>query len=442
MTCVVLPYGFNPRAYQRHALRKALIEKKKRDLWIWHRRAGKDLTALNKVNIKAFERVGAYFYLLPELTQAKRVIWKGIDGSGKRFLDYIPRQLIKDINNTEMRVEYINGSILQMGGSDRYDYLMGTNPVGIIMSEYSLQNPLAWNYLRPILTENEGWATFIYTPRGQNHGYELYQNAINDDEWHVDVKTVNDTFRNDGTPVITPEKIEKERRAGMPEELIEQEFYCSFTSGVPGAYYAKQLKQAYDEKRIFDFPIEKSLPVFTWCDIGVGDSTSIILVQPFRNELRLIASYENCGEGMEHYVNWLNEFAIKNGIKYARHFAPHDMAVREFSTGKSRQEAALKLGIRFEIVPNIPIDDGIQAVRNIFPRLYIHQTNNKHWLACIQNYQKVFNDKHRIFSTKPLHDWSSHMADATRYFAVSWQEYFMNTEQLGVREAQRWSITR
>jgi len=169
-----------------------------------------------------YQRVGIYYYFFPTYAQGKKIIWDGIDGMGFKFLDHFPPELIRNQNATEMKITLVNGSLFQIVGTDNYDSIVGTNPVGCVFSEFALQDPTAWEYVRPILRENGGWAIFPYTPRGFNHGWDLYQMAQNDPDWFCELLTVTDTG------VLTEADVDAERRAGMPEPLIQQEFYCSF----------------------------------------------------------------------------------------------------------------------------------------------------------------------------------------------------------------------
>jgi phage terminase large subunit len=189
---LTLPHNFRPRAYQLPIL-KALDSGVKRAVWIVHRRGGKDKTAFNYTIKRAAQKVGVYFYFLPTYTQAKKVIWDGIDKDGTRFLDHIPKALIKNLNETEMKIELVNGSIIQLIGADNIDRIVGTNPIGCVFSEYSLMKPEVWEYIRPILAENGGWAVFIYTPRGMNHGWKLLQQAKSEPGWFSEVLTVEQT---------------------------------------------------------------------------------------------------------------------------------------------------------------------------------------------------------------------------------------------------------
>ncbi len=203
---IKLPFQYNPRSYQRKVWELTFHKDIKHMLLLWHRRAGKDKTGINIMVAKAFQEVGAYYYLFPELKQAKRDIWEGRGKDGIAFLDHFPPEFIFRVNHTEMIIEFVNGSIFRLCGADRYKVLRGSNPLGIIYSEYAEQNPEARQTLLPIITENNGWEIFIYTPQGQNHVYDLYLKAQNNPDWYCEKLTIDDTKRPNGEPVITKKK--------------------------------------------------------------------------------------------------------------------------------------------------------------------------------------------------------------------------------------------
>ena len=224
-----LPYKFKPRSYQL-PLCKAIDNGYKRAVSVWHRRSGKDKTLLNIMVKEAFKRVGIYYYFFPTYKQGRMVLWDGIDRDGFPFLGHIPKEIRTKTNDQEMKIQFKNGSRFQVVGTDDIDKIVGTNPVGCIFSEYALQKPEAWDFIRPILRENGGWALFNYTPRGLNHGFNIYEMARKSPHWFCDLLTINDTKREDGTPVITQEMIAAERTEGMSENMIMQEYYCDFTA--------------------------------------------------------------------------------------------------------------------------------------------------------------------------------------------------------------------
>lgn len=410
---IILPYNYKPRDYQLSLL-KALDSGYKRAVWVAHRRAGKDKTGLNYTIKRMPERVGIYYYFLPTYNQGRKIIWDGIDKDGFKFLNHFPKELIEKKNEAEMKILMKGGSLFQIIGTDKIDAIMGTNPVGCVFSEFALQNPLAWEYVRPILRENGGWALFLYTPRGHNHGFDLYEMARDNDEWFCELLTVKDTG------VISEEEIDKERAEGMDEDLIQQEYYCSFEGMMMGAYYSKQLKQAREDNRIVNVPYKPQIQVDTWWDLGVGDATAIWFTQAVGREIRVIDYYENSGEGLLHYAKVLQE----KPYVYRTHNAPFDIKQRELGTGKSRLETAKTMGIDFRIVPQLPIEDGIEAARNIFNQCWFDKERCKRGIDALKNYHKEYDDDRKEFKNRPYHDWSSHGADGFRYFAIGFrQEY-------------------
>lgn len=419
---LTLPYNFDLRDYQEDLFNARFIEKKKRLVCVWHRRAGKSKCAINILVSAAVERPGIYYHMFPELTQARKVIWNGIDSEGFRYINHIPRALVKRINNQEMLVELWNGSIIQLASADRYNAVMGSNPLGIVFDEFSLCNPLSWHYLRPILAENGGWALFIYTPRGHNHGFDLYDNNKHSDDWFVQSLNCNITKRIDGSRVVTEEIIAEERKSGMPEELIQQEFYCSFESSLVGAYYSKELEKAKEEKRIGKFPINPRLPLISFWDIGVHDPTAIWIMQPDGNKCYMVGYYENNNEGVEHYIDYLHKFSMKCGAKFIKHFAPHDVKAREWTTNRSRFETARSLGINFIIVKNIAFQDGIQAARTMFPVTYFDENNCSIGIRFLHEYRRKYSEERKIFDDKEDHNYAAHCAASFRYYAVAWQD--------------------
>lgn len=417
-----LPYNFKPRHYQCGRYRAHFVDKKKRVIEIIHRRAGKTKNNINFIVVAALSDIGNYWYLMPTITQARTVIWNGVDREGHPYLDHIPKKLIKSVNNVDMLISLVNGSTIQFLGSENYNRLMSGNPKGVIFDEYPLQSPYAWDYIRPILTENEGWAHFTYTPRGTNHGWDLYNTNRNNDKWYVNLLTVDQTYRQDGEHVISKEKIEDERTAGMSDDMIEQEFYCSFSAAVKGAYFSKQLASAEADNRICEFPIDPSVAVDTYWDLGIDDSTAIWLIQKFPREYVAIGYYENFGSGIDHYINWLHDYRGKKGIVFGAHYGPHDVNTKHFSTGKSTLQIARELGFNFTVVPRIKQKgDAINVARMIFPKVTFHATNCAQGISCLREYHRAYDEKRQVLSMSPLHNWASHGADAFMTFAQTHQ---------------------
>ena len=372
--------------------------------------------------MQAIQKKGTYYYFFPTFAQGRKVLWDFIDKDGFRVLDHLPKEMIfGNPNSSEMKIRLMNGSLIQVIGTNDIDSIVGTNPRGCVFSEYSIQDPTAWTLIRPILTENSGWAVFNFTPRGNNHARELYDMARKNPAWHCSLLTVDDTKKGDNSPVIAQEDIQAEREAGMSEDYIQQEFYCSFTLGIEGSYYAKYLHEAREDGRIRGVPWDPHARVYTSWDIGYGDSTFIIYYQVVGGELHLIDCYENHGEGLPHYVKQMNNSAYI----YADHYAPHDADSHDFSNGMSVKEVGASLGVKFTILPTLKVslEEGIEAARSIFPRVWIDEKRCSRLIKCLENYRKEYDTIHSCYKMRPVHDWASHGADAFRYLAIAVKKY-------------------
>lgn len=409
-----IPYRFDPRDYQ-YTVLKHLDLGFKRAVLCWHRRSGKDLTIFNWVIKKLLSEVCTCFYILPTYSQAKKVIWDSITIEGFRFFDYIPDEIVLSKNKQELKINLVNGSTLQLIGSDNIDSLVGTNPKIIVFSEYAIQSPAAWDYLRPILDVNKGYAIFISTPRGKNHFYDLLTMAkANKDKWFSEVLTIKDTG------VLNEDDMEQAKKEGMSDELIAQEFYCSFSRGVEGSYYGKLVEKAREEGRICKVPYDTRSLVHTAWDVGYGDSTSIVFWQDCGGECRIIDFYENQGEGIAHYIKQIKD----RPYVYGTHYLPHDAGSGSIQTGRTLQDIALEIGLNTTILAReIDIQVGIEAVRNLINVAFIDDKKCNHLLKCLENYHKKFNEKTNSYSDTPVHDWTSHAADCARYMANARIQY-------------------
>ena len=369
-----------------------------------------------------------YLHMLPTQRQARKVVWDARDAAGRRVIDQVfPEPLRKSTNATEMKIEFRStgnghaGSLWQLAGSDNIDSIVGTNPVGVVMSEYSLTNPRAWDYIRPILAENGGWCLFIYTPRGRNHGHALYEMAKSNPAWFCQRLTVDDTG------VVSQEAIDDDRASGMSEPMLRQEYWCDFESPLEGAVYADEYLAAVDEGRITDAPPVYGVPVDTAWDIGTKNSTAIWFFQRNGPVVRVIDYHEGYGKGVEAYAKALEHKKREYGWEYGHHWGPHDLRVKDWSTGRTRLEVALEHGVAFKIVPQLSLEDGIQAARVIWKRCTFHEPTCRPGLDALASYQYEEDEDHssptkKHFKKKPLHDWASDGADAFRYLAVAIRE--------------------
>ena len=376
------------------------------------RRAGKDIVALNLAIRQLLKRVCTIFYIFPTYSQARKALWDAIDIQGEKILDYIPERFIASKNSSELKITLLNGSVLQFIGSDNYDRLRGTNPFGVIFSEYSTQNPMAYSTVRPILAANGGWVIFVSTPFGKNHFYDLYQIAKNSKDWFCYHLTLDDTQH------IPMEEIDSLRLSGeMSSEMISQEFYCSFETGVEGSYYGRIVNELRLNNRISDVPYEGSFKVHTAWDVGYTDATAIIFFQVIGKSVHIIDYYENNGMAMESYVQIVNNKPYAQN--YGKHIAPHDIRNKNSSNGLSPSQIASQLGLTFTQGAKMEVFHGIQTVRAKLPTFWIDEGKCKTLLKMLSNYRKVFNTKKMDFDEKPLHDYSSHGADSLRLLCTS-----------------------
>ena len=415
MEVITIPYRFVPRTYQRE-LMAALDSGYRRAIAIYHRRAGKDKSMFNVMVKKSLQRVGVYYYFFPEYAQGRRVIWDGIDGSGMKFLDHIPESLIQSKNSTDMKIILTNGSVIQIMGTDKFDKVRGANPVGCVFSEFAFQNPKAWNIIRPILAENQGWAIFNSSTNGKNHFYDLTEMALKNPKWFVQNYNVLQTLDENGNRYVSDEVIQEERESGMSEELIQQEFYNSWTANSQGFYYLSIIEDLEKEGSICNLKVDSTAPVETWWDIGAGDYTCIWFTQTMGKEVHVIDHYTSNNKGLDHYAKVLQS---KNYV-YKSHNFPHDIVNIEFGSGRTRYEVAEELfkGTRINIVSKLSKEEGRNAVRMILPHCRFDKVRCRDGLDGLKNYRKEWDDKHQIFKDQDVHDWASDPADAFRYLSI------------------------
>ena len=452
---VRLPHNWNPRPYQLKSW-CAWEQGIKREILIWHRRAGKDDVAMHKIAVAAHppasgampnQRIANYWHCLPLYEQARKAIWEAVNPhSGKRRIDEaFPSEIRKRTDNSSMTIEFLSGAIYRIVGSDNPDSLVGAPPYGIVFSEWALSNPSAWGYLAPILAENGGWATFITTPRGRNHAHTMYQMARSDPNWFAEVLTPKET----GFSLEMIEQQRKEYHAIFGEEagdaLIEQEYWCSFEAAILGAYYGKEMVRAEQEGRIGEVKPWPGVPVHTAWDLGASrgaDTMSIWLWQVVphesgRAQVRCLDYLTGAGYSIPWYAEKIREkrqaiaegFGVKREEIEGTDWVPHDARVPEMtSSGKDgkaklRIEVMIESGLKPRIVTNHHVSDGISAVRQILPRTHFDRDNTEtKGVECLRQYQREWDDDKKTFKPTPLNNWAAHGADSFRYLAMAFQE--------------------
>lgn len=400
---IVIDYA--PRPLQRD-LHNAL-DKKRWVVAVCHRRFGKTVMAVNhlqKAALTCKKERPRFHYIAPTFAQGKSIAWDYL----KHYSAPIPGV---EKNESELRINYPNGGQVQILGADNPDRMRGIYSDGAVFDEYGLQPPNVFTeVMRPAFSDRKGWGLFIGTPNGRNQFQRIAQEAqVNaTGDWHFASYKASETGYVDAQELVNA-------KAMMTVDEYQQEYECSFEAAIKGAIYSAELIQARDAGRVTRVPLEPTLPVDTDWDLGVGDATAIWFTQSTRmGEIRVIDFYENSGEGLPHYADVLK----RRGYNYGTHWAPHDIDVKEFASGRSRLETAASLGIRFSICPNVPLEDGIHAARMLFPRCYFDQVKCEAGLDALQSYRRDYNTRLNEFKATPVHDWASHAADAFRYLAV------------------------
>lgn len=426
-----LPHRFTPRDYQAELIDEFfdMLEGDSeviRFLLVWHRRAGKDVSLFQCIVAAACMEVGDYFYLLPQSNQARRVVWNGIvmdsEGVPCKFKDYIPPEMLAKSLGQEMRFELTNGSNIYIGGSDNYDNFVGGNAKGIMFSEWSLCNPLARDYFKPMINANNGWELFCFTPRGKNHAYQTYLNAQKEAVkhlWFTSRKDVTETKKENGQPIVTREQIEIDIAEGMDEDTAKQEYYLDFEAQVKGVIYSKELKRLRDEGRVKSIDIDPDVPVISFWDIGIskGNQTSAWLMQPCQrtDRLNIVGYFEaedmSFVEGAEPF---LKEFCEKHNCKLGMVYFPHDGANREWVGGKKRHEEIRELGYQVTVLPRTPdVWLGIRQTKALFSRFVFHEVYCGFGLLMLEGYSRKLNKVTGMLGD-PLHDDCSNAADSLR----------------------------
>jgi len=389
---------------------KAFHNRKERfAIIVAHRRFGKTVAAINDLIRSCFEidrpnvRVA---YIAPYLSQAKAVAWD----YALEFTRDIPE--IK-VNHSELRIDFLNGSRFRLFGADNYNAMRGLYFDSVVLDEMADFPASAWaNVIRPALADRRGAATFISTPKGKNEFWELWHEAQDDPHWFTAMLKASQTS------ILDQEELEEAKRT-MGEDRYEQEFECSFEAAIQGAFYAKEMKEATEDERITRVPYDRAASVITAWDLGIGDSTAIWFAQFVGQEVRIIDYYENSGVGLDHYAKVL----LDKEYHYEQHILPHDVQVKELGTGKSRLETLDALGIRnIEIAPKLAVEDGIQAARTMIPKCWFDADNCGRGVEALRQYRRDFDEKLKTWRGRPLHDWTSHGADAFRYLAVGYRK--------------------
>jgi len=373
-----------------------------------HRRAGKTVACvmdLVDAALRCTKQEGRFAYVAPFYNQAKDAAWT----YAKRFTRLVPGA---EINESELRIDFAhNGARLRLYGADNYDRMRGGYFDGVILDEYGDMHPAAWpEVIRPMLADRQGWATFIGTPKGRNDFFNVWERAQTAPDWFPMM------LRGSESGLLIASEL-ADMRAEMTPEQYEQEIECNFNAAVVGAYYGREIVEAERAGRIGAHEIDPAAPVDTAWDLGIGDSTAIWFFQVAPDGVRFVDHYESHNQPLSHYAAVLKA----RGYTYGDHWVPHDARVRELGTGRTRVETLGELGIKVRLVPDHKVEDGINAARVGFGKFWFHEVRCRPALEALRQYRSAYDEKLKVFKNAPLHDWTSHTADAFRYAAMAWR---------------------
>ena len=374
-----------------------------------HRRCGKTVLCINDLIYRALtddKEDGRYGYVSPFYSQSKTIAWD--------YLLKFSRPVLAKANQSELWVELINGARIRLFGADNPDNLRGLYLDGVVLDEYAdMKSSIFGAVIRPLLSDRNGYAVFIGTPKGHNAFWDIYQNAIKDDGWYVK------TLRASQTGLLAHDELEDAKRM-MSEDQYLQEFECDFESAILGAFFGKEMRSITDAGRITDVPYDPLFPVHTAWDLGYSDDTTIWFYQVVHGEIHLLDYHSSNGQNIPYYVDVIKS----RDYVYGTHWLPHDARAKTLASGGKSiiEQLSEKIDIKsFRIVPSLSLQDGIQAVRMALTRSWFDFKCDE-GIECLKQYQREYDDDKKMFRDKPRHDWTSHGADAFRMLAIAWKE--------------------
>ena len=375
-----------------------------------HRRCGKTLGCILDLIYRAIsegKEDGRYAYVAPYYSQAKNIAWD--------YLQKYSQPVLAKANQSELWVELVNGARIRLFGADNPDALRGLYLDGIVLDEYADMRPRIWGeIIRPLLSDRLGWAVFIGTPKGHNGFWELYSAAINKDDWYVK------TLRASVTGLIAESELADAAKS-MTQDQYLQEFECDFESAIVGAYYGKEMRLLTDQGRITEVKYDPMYKVNTAWDLGYTDSTSIWWYQVIHGEIRVLEHHSSNGQSVPFYTGLIQSKDYDYGI----HWLPHDARAKTLSSGGKSIIEQLSAKIPLEsmkIVPNLSLQDGIQASRMALQRAWFDGDKCMEGIECLRQYQREYDEDKKVFRDRPRHDWTSHSSDAFRYLSIAWRE--------------------
>lgn len=376
---------------------------------VCHRRAGKTVAACVDLILGALEtkRPNPQFaYLAPFRDQAKRVAWTYLKELSKPYWVGKPNESELVIS---MRTQGTGVAKIFVGGADNPDAMRGLYFDGVVLDEVGDMRPTVWySVLRPALADRRGWAIFAGTPKGKNMFWALREEARMNPNTHLLLEVKAST-----SGILHPDEL-RDAKAQMTDDAYEREFECSFDAAIPGAYWAKEIGKLYDEGRVKDWPVDRDLPVEVVADLGYTDSCSWWVWQTTADGYRLIDFYEANSQSISHYIEWIKNLPYK----VENVWLPHDAKAKSLQTGRSMVETFLQQGINPKLVPEMSLQDGIEAARQVIPYCWFNEQSCYDGIEHLRAYCREWDEKAGTFKQKPKHDAHSHASDSFRYFAL------------------------
>lgn len=435
---------FRVRWYQQEFHQALAQRTHDRLMAVWHRRAGKDEVTLDAERTLALKDPGTYWHCFPEQKQARKAIWNGVDGhTGKRrIFQAFPEKIIARMQDDDMFIEfkkeYCGGktSTWQMIGSDRYDSTVGSGPKGITYSEWALSNPSAWAYHSPMIRESGGYAAFITTPRGNNHAKTMAERAQrNPATWFFQQLSIEDTGAL-STEVLKEALEEYQDLYGLElgQAFFEQEYYCSWSGAMVGAYWGAEMFRAERQGRLRRQPVSWSHPIHCVMDLGKAVNNPLWFFQVIAGVPYIIDFFRPDSEDLDDWLEWMDNKGYNTGAIYV----PHDIMVTEWGSSRTRLEILeSKAGLsRVRRVPKVSLADGLQAGRKTINEAVFHKGDTYSLdkdereraermdlgLSGLQSYRRKYDDELKRFQDNPLKDWAEHIGSAFRYLGLAWRE--------------------
>lgn len=416
---ITIPYGPRRAFVGFHA------RTQRRAVLVVHRRAGKTVAAVNELIRGALtceKRAPRFAYVAPYRQQAKVIAWD--------YLKYYSSS-INGVRTSEgeLYVEFPNGARVTLYGADNYEALRGLYLDGVVVDEPADIAEEVWtSVLRPALADRPGWCVWIGTPKGRNQFYRLYQRALTDPDFF----TLRLPASESG--LLPPEELAAAKKdMESSPGAYAREFECSFDAAIAGSIYGSIIESLRTQRRVVDFPPEKSVAAYTFWDIGMSDFGAVWLVQFVGRDILLLDYVSATGRPAAWYAGQCADWERKYGVTVRTHYLPHDANTRDRGTGKTYVQACQDAGLtQVRVVPRTPdVWLGINELRGLLPRCYMHATNccreslgedgQPSGLDCLEYYHRREESLNGSIHEHPVHDEFSHGADALRTMAEAYR---------------------